>query len=267
MREDQPQTTPIGAAEPVDPVGSSAPAEDDAASEPPSAPEDTPGGIKINGDGNIIGDYNTSVVVKLTLELLGRLEGEHGEETVAQLMRYLASLRDLAGTPAETRALAGAVRDALEGQTLAEVREDADLLQRLGALLVKGAGVITLTELWDKFKARMQTPPVQPVKPARPDPGPQEPAVPADTPQVSEDWAAPKYPSFEPVLVRVPAGEFLMGSDPRRDPDAWKYEQPQHRQLVGIAQQVRPTLAVSSLRLHDQHQGLMITKGTLVVPP
>jgi formylglycine-generating enzyme required for sulfatase activity len=33
---------------------------------------------------------------------------------------------------------------------------------------------------------------------------------------------------FEPELIRVPAGEFLMGSDPEKDKDAYEEEQPQH---------------------------------------
>jgi len=34
--------------------------------------------------------------------------------------------------------------------------------------------------------------------------------------------------SFEPEMIYIPGGEFLMGSDPQRDPDAYKNEQPQH---------------------------------------
>jgi formylglycine-generating enzyme required for sulfatase activity len=34
---------------------------------------------------------------------------------------------------------------------------------------------------------------------------------------------------IEIELLRIPAGEFLMGSDPKRDPDADEFEQPQHR--------------------------------------
>jgi formylglycine-generating enzyme required for sulfatase activity len=34
---------------------------------------------------------------------------------------------------------------------------------------------------------------------------------------------------FEPELILIPAGEFLMGSDPKKDKDAHRNEQPQHR--------------------------------------
>jgi formylglycine-generating enzyme required for sulfatase activity len=35
-------------------------------------------------------------------------------------------------------------------------------------------------------------------------------------------------PPFEPEMILIPAGEFLMGSDPRQDKDACDVEQPQH---------------------------------------
>jgi formylglycine-generating enzyme required for sulfatase activity len=39
----------------------------------------------------------------------------------------------------------------------------------------------------------------------------------------------PRPPTpFEPELIHIPAGEFLMGSDPQQDKDAQKNEQPQH---------------------------------------
>ncbi len=37
---------------------------------------------------------------------------------------------------------------------------------------------------------------------------------------------------FHLELIRIPAGEFLMGSDPAKDKKAWPYEQPQHRIYV-----------------------------------
>ncbi len=38
-------------------------------------------------------------------------------------------------------------------------------------------------------------------------------------------WVEP----LEPDLIHIPAGEFLMGSDPKKDKDAYDDEQPQHR--------------------------------------
>ncbi len=39
---------------------------------------------------------------------------------------------------------------------------------------------------------------------------------------------AKKQEAFEPELILIPAGEFLMGSDPKKDKDASRNEQPQH---------------------------------------
>jgi formylglycine-generating enzyme required for sulfatase activity len=43
----------------------------------------------------------------------------------------------------------------------------------------------------------------------------------------AESVVEPRQP-FEPELIAIPAGEFLMGSDPSKDKDAQEREQPQH---------------------------------------
>lgn len=47
-----------------------------------------------------------------------------------------------------------------------------------------------------------------------PEPTPQPPSIPAT--------------SLEPEMIFIPAGRFLMGSDPQKDKNAWEDEQPQH---------------------------------------
>jgi formylglycine-generating enzyme required for sulfatase activity len=46
--------------------------------------------------------------------------------------------------------------------------------------------------------------------------------------QIPAKLLIPKQP-FEPEMILIPAGEFLMGSDPQQDEDAEDDEQPQHR--------------------------------------
>jgi formylglycine-generating enzyme required for sulfatase activity len=40
------------------------------------------------------------------------------------------------------------------------------------------------------------------------------------------------HKDFEPEMILIPSGEFLMGSDPEKDKDAYDNEQPQHRVYV-----------------------------------
>ena len=50
----------------------------------------------------------------------------------------------------------------------------------------------------------------------------------ATVPEVARPSIAERTLPFEPELILIPAGEFLMGSDPQKDKDAYDDEQPQH---------------------------------------
>ncbi|MBN1877349.1 MAG: SUMF1/EgtB/PvdO family nonheme iron enzyme [Anaerolineae bacterium] len=68
---------------------------------------------------------------------------------------------------------------------------------------------------------------VSPPPPVTPKPMPATPAVSPST-ATRQTVATPARQPFEPELVFIPAGEFLMGSDPQRDKQARGNEQSQH---------------------------------------
>jgi len=51
---------------------------------------------------------------------------------------------------------------------------------------------------------------------------------PVEVTVVKEIVVTPTREPFEPEMILIPAGEFLMGSDPQKDKDALAFEQPQH---------------------------------------
>ena len=67
----------------------------------------------------------------------------------------------------------------------------------------------------------------QPAPP--PKPAPHLAGPPAAEPETMRPAVVERSQPFEPEMILIPAGEFLMGSDPRKDKDASGDEQPQHR--------------------------------------
>jgi formylglycine-generating enzyme required for sulfatase activity len=56
--------------------------------------------------------------------------------------------------------------------------------------------------------------------------------LPAAQARIAQPAVLERRQPFEPEMVLIPAGEFLMGSDPNKDKDAYDDEQPRHRMLL-----------------------------------
>lgn len=193
------------------------------------------------GEGIAIGDGNKIVVIKLSVEFLDRLERDYGDAAITALLRKLHGLQEVAGLSDEVREQAGNVEAAVQDKTVAEIRQDQHLLEQLGWLLIHAAGFVILSEVWDWFKGQVATratadPLVAPVVESsavqNPEPvGSVKPSRAEVDPGI--DFDPQQYdPRFEPELVHVPAGWFLMGSDLSKDDQAYEDEQPQHRRYL-----------------------------------
>jgi formylglycine-generating enzyme required for sulfatase activity len=66
------------------------------------------------------------------------------------------------------------------------------------------------------------------VAPAEPVPAPRQAPQRVPAPEVVSPTVMEPSEPFEPELILIPAGEFLMGSDPQKDEGAYEVEQPQH---------------------------------------
>jgi formylglycine-generating enzyme required for sulfatase activity len=66
------------------------------------------------------------------------------------------------------------------------------------------------------------------VAPTEPAPAPRQASERVPVPEVVSPTVVEPREPFEPELILVPAGEFLMGSDPEKDEDAFADELPQH---------------------------------------
>lgn len=191
--------------------------------------------IEITGDGNIVGHGSVAVVAKdggtvnLSLQikasemLIETLQsfGLSDDEIVARLVTLSASERDNPAMPRHYRDRAAEAYVKIGNLTLAEIRVDKELLAILGLFLVGNAAKSVIEALQRPRKER-------------------------EAPLVSESLSqSKKHPKltrvrdFEPELVFVPAGDFLMGTSDRdiamlrrqfewaKDYD-FSREQPQH---------------------------------------
>jgi formylglycine-generating enzyme required for sulfatase activity len=66
------------------------------------------------------------------------------------------------------------------------------------------------------------------VAPAEPVPAPRQVSERVPAPEVVSPTILERREPFEPEMILIPAGEFLMGSDPQKDKEAYEWEQPQH---------------------------------------
>ena len=185
--------------------------------------------IEITGDGNIVGDGNVSIVAKeggtvnfslwvdaaeMLIESLKAL-GLSDEEITNRLLELLASCGGNPALPQQMRGRAVEASIRIRGLTLAQIRVDKELLAILGLFLVGDLAkeVIQALRREHEEPPMLQTLPMSELEPQ---------SQPKKRPKLAYRRA------FEPKLVFVPAGKFLMGSDPRRNKDARENEQPQH---------------------------------------
>ena len=100
-----------------------------------------------------------------------------------------------------------------------------------------------ITELETKLAAA-PPPPVPEVPPA----------------ELEEEQPAPERLPFEPEMILIPAGEFLMGSDPQKDKDAGAAEQPQHTLYL-------PDYTIAKTPVTNAQYAEFVRDAGLVAPP
>ena len=127
---------------------------------------------------------------------------------------YLRKWRDDLSRSADARELADILLAALADRpTLAKVRRDIPWMLLFGVLLFHVAEGVDAAVRVGGFMDLLRRPREERELPSPP------------RLEISPEF---KQYGFEPELVFIPAGSFLMGSDPRYDEHAYKDEQPQH---------------------------------------
>ena len=195
--------------------------------------------VMITGDGNIVGNGNVAVVAKdggtvnlnlqidaaeMVIDTLHAL-GLKDEKIVARLLETATLYRDQPALPQQQRERVAEVCLALKGRALAEIRIDKDLMAQLGWFLTGALGTLTLKTLFRDRKGMEM--PVEASAPSMP------PSKPSPGRRI-----APRG-NWEPELVHIPAGNFLMGTTERQaaalrrdfnEPSWYKFdwETPQH---------------------------------------
>ena len=205
----------------------------------PEAAAAPPPGTYIDGDGNAVGNGNVSVVAKSggtvnfnlwvdaadTLIQTWEKRKLPDEAVVDRLLKLMASCGNNPrfSQPVRRRAVEAGLK--IKDMTLVQIRVDRELLALIGMFLV-GDFAKDVIQALRRDREERGLPPV-------PEPAP------ATQPSKKRPKPTPRR-AFEPELVFVPAGKFLMGTSPRevaalrrqfewaKDYDYFTNEQPQH---------------------------------------
>ena len=84
--------------------------------------------------------------------------------------------------------------------------------------------------------------------------------LPAIEPEVVQPVVTERVRPFEPEMILIPAGEFLMGSDPRKDKDAQSDEQPQHTLYL-------PDYTMAKTPVTNAQYAKFVVDAGVVAPP